>query len=98
MAAVGAKAEGGIGRREVAEARELPSGLGGHGAPIIQDRGLGRRLTRQLQARLPNDAARDTLTRLREAFEVAEAAIPGMTSAFVLEIVENVEQVDENEL
>lgn len=58
----------------------------------------GLLLTRQLQARLPNNAARDTLTRLREAFEVAEAAIPGMTSAFVLEIVENVEQVDESEM
>ena len=58
---------------------------------------LGK-LMRQLQARLPNDAARDTLTRLREAFEVAEAAIPGMTSAFVLEIVENVEQVDEHDV
>jgi serine/threonine-protein kinase 24/25/MST4 len=36
------------------------------------------------------------LDRLRQAFEAAERQIPGVTSAFVLEIVENVEQVDEN--
>jgi serine/threonine-protein kinase 24/25/MST4 len=45
--------------------------------------------------RIPNDHARHALTRLREAFEEAELAIPGVTSALVLEIVENVEQVDE---
>lgn len=45
--------------------------------------------------RIPNDHARYALTRLREAFEEAENAIPGVTSALVLEIVENVEQVDD---
>jgi serine/threonine-protein kinase 24/25/MST4 len=33
---------------------------------------------------------------LRQAFEEAERVIPGVTSALVLEIVENVEQVDEH--
>ncbi|BEJ17539.1 hypothetical protein CspHIS471_0609400 [Cutaneotrichosporon sp. HIS471] len=50
-----------------------------------------------LVARIPNDeAARVVLDRLRQAFEAAERQIPGVTSAFVLEIVENVEQVDES--
>lgn len=49
----------------------------------------------QLMDRIPNDQARYALTRLRQAFEEAENAIPGVTSALVLEIVENVEQVDE---
>lgn len=52
----------------------------------------------QLAARIPNDeAARVVLERLRSAFEAAERQIPGVTSAFVLEIVENVEQVDEQQ-
>jgi serine/threonine-protein kinase 24/25/MST4 len=34
------------------------------------------------------------LVRLRQAFEDAEREIPGLTSAFVLEIIENVEPVD----
>ncbi len=38
--------------------------------------------------RIPNDHARDALTKLRQAFEEAEREIPGVTSAFVLEIVE----------
>ncbi|KAL1408251.1 hypothetical protein Q8F55_005057 [Vanrija albida] len=50
-----------------------------------------------LTARVPNDqAAKVVLDRLRQAFEAAERQIPGVTSAFVLEIVENVEQVDEH--
>ncbi|KAK1923555.1 kinase-like domain-containing protein [Papiliotrema laurentii] len=48
-----------------------------------------------LAARIPNDHARFTLDRLREAFADAEKAIPGVTSALVLEILDNVEQVDE---
>ena len=51
---------------------------------------------RQLAARIPNDHARYALARLRHAFEEAEREIPGVTSAFVLEIVENVEQVDDH--
>lgn len=52
----------------------------------------------QLAARIPNDeAARVVLERLKAAFEAAERQIPGVTSAFVLEIVENVEQVDEQQ-
>lgn len=55
-------------------------------------------LTEQLAARIPNDeAARIVLERLKSAFEAAERQIPGVTSAFVLEIVENVEQVDEQQ-
>ncbi|GFZ52351.1 non-specific serine/threonine protein kinase [Saitozyma sp. JCM 24511] len=50
-----------------------------------------------LTVRVPNDHARYALSRLRQAFEEAERIIPGVTSALVLEIVENVEQVDENE-
>jgi len=51
----------------------------------------------QLTARIPNDeAARVVLERLQQAFEAAERQIPGVTSAFVLEIIENVEQVDEH--
>ncbi|ODN72917.1 hypothetical protein L202_08333 [Cryptococcus amylolentus CBS 6039] len=49
-----------------------------------------------LATRVPNDYARATLARLREAFIEAERSIPGVTSAFVLEIVENVEQVEEH--
>jgi serine/threonine-protein kinase 24/25/MST4 len=36
------------------------------------------------------------LERLRQAFDSCERQIPGVTSAFVLEIIENVEQVDEH--
>ncbi|WVN89940.1 uncharacterized protein L203_105170 [Cryptococcus depauperatus CBS 7841] len=49
-----------------------------------------------LANRVPNDYARATLARLKEAFIEAERHIPGVTSAFVLEIVENVEQVEEH--
>ncbi|CAD6591502.1 MAG: putative protein serine/threonine kinase, partial [Tremellales sp. Tagirdzhanova-0007] len=49
-----------------------------------------------LTTRIPNDHARLALVRLRQAFEEAEREIPGVTSAFVLEIVENVEPVEEN--
>lgn len=56
---------------------------------------LVAKLICQLMERIPQDHARYALTRLREAFEEAENAIPGVTSALVLEIVENVEQVDE---
>jgi serine/threonine-protein kinase 24/25/MST4 len=49
----------------------------------------------QLMTRIPNDHARHALTRLKRAFEEAEREIPGVASAFVLEIVENVEQVEE---
>lgn len=49
-----------------------------------------------IAARLPHDeAARTVLDRLQQAFEGAERQIPGVTSAFVLEILENVEQVDD---
>ena len=47
-------------------------------------------------ARIPNDHARYALSRLRKAFEEAEREIPGVASAFVLEIVESVEQVEEH--
>ncbi|OCF43812.1 STE/STE20/YSK protein kinase [Kwoniella heveanensis CBS 569] len=47
-----------------------------------------------LATRVPNDHAREALARLRQAFIEAERSIPGVASAFVLEIVENVEQVD----
>ncbi|ORY34817.1 hypothetical protein BCR39DRAFT_514941 [Naematelia encephala] len=50
-----------------------------------------------LATRIPNDHARFALDRLRQAFEDAEREIPGVTSAFVLEIVENVEQVHEGD-
>lgn len=50
----------------------------------------------QLATRVPNDPARATLDRLRDAFIEAERSIPGVTSAFVLEIVENVEQIEEH--
>lgn len=49
-----------------------------------------------LMTRIPNNHARNALTRLRQAFEEVEREIPGVTSAFVLEIVENVEQVEEH--
>ncbi|AAW44662.1 hypothetical protein CNBG1910 [Cryptococcus deneoformans B-3501A] len=49
-----------------------------------------------LATRVPNDHARATLDRLRDAFIEAERSIPGVTSAFVLEIVENVEQIEEH--
>lgn len=48
----------------------------------------------QVMDRIPNDIARSVLERCRNAFIEAERAIPGVSSAFVLEIVENVEQVD----
>lgn len=47
-------------------------------------------------ARIPNDHAKHALTRLRLAFEEAEREIPGVTSAFVLEIIENVEPVEDH--
>ncbi|KAK8849637.1 hypothetical protein IAR55_004972 [Kwoniella newhampshirensis] len=49
-----------------------------------------------LATRVPNDHARAALARLRQAFIDAERSIPGVTSAFVLEIVENVEQVEDH--
>ncbi|WWC92753.1 uncharacterized protein L201_007712 [Kwoniella dendrophila CBS 6074] len=49
-----------------------------------------------LANRVPNDHAREALARLRQAFIDAERSIPGVTSAFVLEIVENVEQVEDH--
>ncbi|OWZ65450.1 hypothetical protein AYX15_03050 [Cryptococcus neoformans] len=49
-----------------------------------------------LATRVPNDHARATLDRLRRAFVEAERSIPGVTSAFVLEIVENVEQTEQH--
>ncbi|WVR08093.1 hypothetical protein IAU60_005139 [Kwoniella sp. DSM 27419] len=48
-----------------------------------------------LSQRVPNDHAREALSRLRQAFIEAERAIPGVTSALVLEIVESVETVEE---
>lgn len=50
----------------------------------------------KLMGRVPNDHARMKLDQLRRAFAEAEQAIPGVTAALVLEIVENVEQVDEH--
>lgn len=50
----------------------------------------------QLMGRVPNDHARSKLDQLRQAFAEAEQAIPGVTAALVLEIVENVEQVEEH--
>jgi serine/threonine-protein kinase 24/25/MST4 len=48
----------------------------------------------QLIQRIPNDQARHALNQLKLAFEAAEQEIPGVTSALVLEIVDNVEQVE----
>ncbi|WWC73737.1 uncharacterized protein I206_107709 [Kwoniella pini CBS 10737] len=49
-----------------------------------------------LATRVPNDHAREALARLRQAFIEAERSIPGVTSAFVLEIVESVEPVEDH--
>ncbi|WWD04556.1 hypothetical protein V865_002626 [Kwoniella europaea PYCC6329] len=49
-----------------------------------------------LATRVPNDHAREALARLRQAFIEAERSIPGVTSAFVLEVVESVEQVEDH--
>ena len=46
--------------------------------------------------RIPNDHARHSLLRLKRAFEEAEQEIPGVVSALILEILENVEQVEEH--
>jgi len=51
----------------------------------------------QVGSRIPDAVARRVLERCREAFIEAERLIPGVSSAFVLEIVENVEQVDEHD-
>lgn len=45
--------------------------------------------------RIPNEQDRQALRRLQQAFEEAERAVPGVSSAFVLEIVESVEPADD---
>ncbi|KAL7414031.1 hypothetical protein BDY24DRAFT_43941 [Mrakia frigida] len=47
-----------------------------------------------ISQRVPNSEARQVLANLRLAFEEAERIIPGVTSALVSEICENVEQTD----
>ncbi len=50
---------------------------------------------RQLSLRVPNNEARQSLVKLRLAFEEAERLIPGISCALVAEIVEAVEPAQE---